>query len=176
MLHAMTLKRSMAPVGSDDAVLLILGSLPGEASLAAQRYYAHPQNQFWRLLGEAIGEPLPTLDYHARLARLANRGIAVWDVVAEARRAGSLDSAIRDARPNPLAKFVATHRRLRAVAFNGQAAAKIGRAQLAGIDRVTLVDLPSSSPAHTLAIAEKSLRWAALGPLALGGETATLGR
>ena len=176
MLHAMTLKRSMAPVGSDDAVLLVLGSLPGEASLAAQRYYAHPQNQFWRLLGEAVGEPLPALDYDARLVRLAQRGIAVWDVVAEARRAGSLDSAIRDARPNPLAKFVATHRRLRAVAFNGQAAAKIGRAQLAGIDRVTLVDLPSSSPVHTLAIAEKSLRWAALGPRALGGETATLGR
>ena len=176
MVHAMTLKRSMAPVGSDNAVLLILGSLPGEASLAAQRYYAHPQNQFWRLLGEAIGEPLPALDYDAQLARLGDCGIAVWDVVAEARRSGSLDSAIRDARPNALAQFVATHRRLRAVAFNGQAAAKIGRAALAGIDRPILIDLPSSSPAHTLAVSEKSARWAALGPLALSRETATLER
>lgn len=172
----MTIKRSMAPVGATDAVMLILGSLPGEASLAVQRYYAHPQNQFWRLLGAAIGEPLATLDYCVRLERLANRGIAVWDVVAEARRAGSLDSAIRDARPNSLAQFVAAYRRLRAVAFNGQAAARIGRAQLVGIEGVTLIDLPSSSAAHTLALADKALRWAALGPLALHDETATLGR
>ena len=166
----------MAPVGADDAVLLILGSLPGEASLAAQRYYAHPQNQFWRLLGAAIGEPLMAIDYDSRLERLANRGIAVWDVVAEARRDGSLDSAIRDALPNELAPFVAAHRSLRAVAFNGQAAAKIGRAQLAGIDRVRMIDLPSSSPAHTLAVADKAVRWAVLGRLALSGETATLER
>ena len=66
----------MAPVGSSDARLLILGSLPGEASLAAQRYYAHPQNQFWRLLGAAIGEDLAALDYDERLDRLAARGIA----------------------------------------------------------------------------------------------------
>jgi len=171
----MTLKRSMAPTGSDDAVLLILGSLPGEASLAAQRYYAHPQNQFWRLLGQAIGEPFDTLDYEQRLARLAERGIAVWDVVAEARRAGSLDSAIREARANRLAAFVARHPRLRAVAFNGQTAAKIGRAQLAGFDRAALIDLPSSSPAHTMAFDRKADRWAELGPLALRPETATLG-
>ena len=170
----MTLKRSMAPVGSADAMLLILGSLPGEASLAAQRYYAHPQNQFWRLLGGAIGEPLAEIDYVDRLGRLAVRGIALWDVVGEARRAGSLDGAIRDVRANPLAAFVETHPRLRAVAFNGQTAAKIGRAQLAGFDRVALIDLPSSSAAHTLAFADKAARWALLGPLALRGETAKL--
>jgi hypoxanthine-DNA glycosylase len=84
----------MAPVGSRDARLLILGSLPGEASLAAQRYYAHPTNQFWRLLGLAIAEDLAVLDYDVRLERLAARDIALWDVVAEARRQGSLDGAI----------------------------------------------------------------------------------
>ena len=171
----MTIKRSMAPVGASDAVLLILGSLPGEASLAAQRYYAHPQNQFWRLLGGAIGEPLAELDYDVRLDRLARRGIALWDVVAEARRAGSLDGAIREARANPLAAFVASHPRLRAVAFNGQTAAKIGRVQLTGLDGVKLIDLPSSSAAHTLVMVEKASRWAALGPLALRTEAATLG-
>ena len=164
----------MAPVGSADAMLLILGSLPGEASLAAQRYYAHPQNQFWRLLGGAIGEPLAEFDYADRLERLAVRGIALWDVVGEARRAGSLDGAIRDVRANPLAAFVASHPRLRAVAFNGQTAARIGRAQLATTDRVALIDLPSSSAAHTLSFADKAARWALLGPLALRGETAKL--
>ena len=156
----------MAPAGSSDARLLILGSLPGEASLRAQRYYAHPQNQFWRLLGAAIGEDLAALGYDDRIARLAERDIALWDVVGEARREGSLDGAIRQATPNALADYVATHPRLRAVAFNGQTAARLGRLALAGIDGLLLVDLPSSSPAYTLPLAWKVERWAELGPLA----------
>jgi len=67
----------MPPAGSGDARLLILGSLPGEASLRAQRYYAHPRNQFWRLLGAAIGEDLGALSYENRIARLAARGFAL---------------------------------------------------------------------------------------------------
>ena len=156
----------MAPVGSNDARLLILGSLPGEASLKAQRYYAHPQNQFWRLLGAALGEDLAGLDYDQRLARLAARGIALWDVVGEARREGSLDGAIRAARPNLLAEHVSTHPRLQAIAFNGQTAAKLGRLALPGVDGIRLVDLPSSSPAYTLPFAWKAERWAELGALA----------
>ena len=158
----------MAPVGSGDARLLILGSLPGEASLKAQRYYAHPQNQFWRLLGAAIGEDLPALEYDDRIARLAARHISLWDVVGEARRKGSLDGAIRDATPNLLADYVATHPRLRSVAFNGQTAARLGRSALAGVEGLHLLDLPSSSPAYTLPFAWKLERWAELGPLASG--------
>jgi double-stranded uracil-DNA glycosylase len=160
-----TIKRSMPPVGSADARLLILGSLPGEASLQAQRYYAHPQNQFWRLLGASIGEELNSLDYERRLDRLAARGIALWDVVGEARRQGSLDGAIRDATANRLAEYAATHPGLRAVAFNGQTAARLGREALARVD-LQLIDLPSSSPAYTKSFADKLERWAVLGPLA----------
>ena len=167
-------KSSMAPVGAQDAVLLLLGSLPGEASLAAQRYYAHPQNQFWRLLGDAIGEPLAALRYDERIERLATRGIALWDVVAEAQREGSLDGAIRGARASPLADFAARHPRLKAVAFNGQTAARIGRAALGQAPGLALVDLPSSSPAYTLAFAQKAARWAVLGPLALARKSGTM--
>ena len=77
-----SLKSSMAPVGSADASLLILGSLPGEKSLAAQRYYAHPTNQFWRLLGVAIGEDLASLEYMQRLERLAKVQAHVLDLAA----------------------------------------------------------------------------------------------
>ncbi|WP_309661693.1 DNA-deoxyinosine glycosylase [Sphingomonas sp.] len=167
-------KSSMAPVGGADAVLLLLGSLPGEASLAAQRYYAHPQNQFWQLLGAALGEPLAGLDYGARLERLAERGVALWDVVAEAQRQGSLDGAIRDARVNPLAEFAGRLSRLRAVAFNGKTAARIGRAALSDAPGLALIDLPSSSPAYTLSVAEKAARWAVLGPLALAPKYGTM--
>ncbi len=164
----------MAPAGSSDARLMILGSLPGEASLKAQRYYAHPQNQFWRLLGAAIGEELATMDYDARLARLSARRISLWDVVGEARRQGSLDGAIRDATTNRLADYMAKHPRLRAVAFNGQTAARLGRLALTGLQGLTLIDLPSSSPAYTLPFAWKVERWAELGPLASPAEAATL--
>jgi hypoxanthine-DNA glycosylase len=163
----------MGPAGSRDARLLILGSLPGEASLRAQRYYAHPQNQFWRLLGAAIGEDLADMDYDQRLARLAGRSIALWDVVGEARRQGSLDSSIRAATANPLADYVATHPRLKAIAFNGQTAARLGRLALAEAEDLQLIDLPSSSPAYTLPFAWKVERWAELGPLASNREAAT---
>ena len=166
----------MAPAGSSDASLLLLGSLPGEASLRASQYYAHPQNQFWRLLGQAIGEDLAGLDYQARLDRLADHGIALWDVVGEARRNGSLDGAIRGARPNRLRAYVATHPRLKAIAFNGQTAARLGRAALGDTPRLQLIDLPSSSPAYTLPFAKKAERWRLLGALAWSAEAATLGR
>lgn len=155
-------KQSMAPAGASDARLLILGSLPGDASLAAQRYYAHPTNQFWRLLGGAIGDDLVALDYPERIERLARRGIALWDVVADATRSGSLDGAIRSARANPLADFVVSHPNLRAIAFNGRTAATLGRRALAGIDHLTLIDLPSSSAAFTRPIGDKAATWAAI--------------
>ena len=161
-----TRKRSMDPAGSADARLLILGSLPGEASLAAQRYYAHPSNQFWRLLGAAIGEELAALDYEVRLERIAAREIALWDVVAEAQRVGSLDGAIRAATPNQLADFVAKHARLQSVAFNGKAAAAIGRRALGLWPNLVLIDLPSSSAALTRPFAEKAEAWKAIGRLA----------
>jgi hypoxanthine-DNA glycosylase len=172
----MNLKRSMPPVGSADARVLILGSLPGEASLAALRYYAHPRNQFWRLLGRALEEELVALAYQDRLDRLTARGIALWDVVGEARRPGSLDGAIRQATANPLIDYIATHPRLRAVAFNGTAAARLGRLAIGEAGPIWLIDLPSSSPAHTLAFEQKARRWDIIGPLACPPEVATLTR
>ena len=158
----MGLKSSMAPVGASDARLLLLGSLPGDASLAAQRYYAHPTNQFWRLLGHALGEPLAELPYVRRLDRLVSRGVALWDVVDRAERRGSLDGAIRGALHNPLAEFVATHPRLAAVGFNGRTAARIGRRALGETADLALIDLPSSSAAFTLPFAAKAGQWRAL--------------
>lgn len=157
---ALTRKSAFAPVVAPAARILILGSLPGEASLAAQRYYAHPQNQFWRLTGAVIGrEDLPSLDYDARLETLIAAGIGLWDTVASATREGSLDAAIREAEHAQLAELVARLPHLRAVGFNGKTSARIGRAQLAG-SSLALVDLPSSSPAYaSLAFAAKRERW-----------------
>lgn len=150
------------PVVDADTRLLILGSLPGDASLKAARYYAHPRNAFWRLLGGVLGEDLEALAYEARLERLKARRIGLWDVIASAERSGSLDAAIRSPEAADLRGLVATLPNLRAVAFNGGLAARLGRRILADQADLMLLDLPSSSPAHARPLAEKAARWAAL--------------
>jgi hypoxanthine-DNA glycosylase len=152
-------KQGLPPVARGDARLFILGSLPGDASLAARRYYAHPRNGFWRLLGGVVGENLHDLDYPERLERLADYRIGLWDVVARATRRGSLDQAIRGAGHNPLAGYLAGFPDLEAVAFNGAKAAVLGRRLLAGMEQLTLIDLPSSSPANIRPFAEKARIW-----------------
>lgn len=154
-------KHGLPPVAREDARLFILGSLPGDASLAARQYYAHPRNSFWRLVGSVIGEDLQTLDYADRLERLKAHRIGLWDVVARAQRRGSLDQAIREAGHNPLAGYFAGFPVLEAVAFNGGTAAASGR-KLLGALPAALIDLPSSSPANTRPFAEKAAVWARL--------------
>ena len=142
--------------------MLILGSLPGERSLAEQRYYAHPQNRFWHLVSGVIGRDLQPLSYKERLAALLEAKVGLWDVVASATRTGSLDAAIRDPEHNALANLAASLPDLRAVGFNGGTAAKIGTAQLAGA-ALALVPLPSSSPAYaSMPLEEKERRWTRL--------------
>lgn len=152
-------KASFPPVTDDRTRLLLLGSLPGEASLRAVRYYAHPQNQFWQLVGGLIGRDLVALDYEDRLTALRDAGIGLWDVVADATRSGSLDGAIRDHRPNDLMALIGGLPALQAVGFNGATASRIGRKLISSTLPLTLIDLPSSSPAFTIGLAAKRVQW-----------------
>jgi hypoxanthine-DNA glycosylase len=159
----MTRHSSFPPVVAPDTRLLILGSLPGAASLAAGRYYAHPRNQFWRLAGALIGTDLQPLDYEARLSALLAHGVGLWDVIADAKRTGSLDAAIRNPAANDLCGLVASLPQLRTIGFNGGAAARIGMAQLGPLaERFRLVRLPSSSPAHAVPFETKLRQWRGL--------------
>lgn len=134
--------------------MLVLGSLPGAASLAAGQYYAHPRNAFWNIMGELVGAA-PSLPYQARCARLVAAGIALWDVCAAARRPGSLDAAIdlASVRPNDFAGLLARHPGIGLIAFNGATAARLWRrlvqpALPGAAARLPQVVLPSTSPAH----------------------------
>ncbi|MBO9519730.1 MAG: DNA-deoxyinosine glycosylase [Porphyrobacter sp.] len=159
----MTRKSSFPPVVAPDTRVLVLGSLPGERSLAVGRYYAHPQNRFWHLIGKVIGSPLASLDYEDRLAALLRARVGLWDTVATALRPGSLDASIREAEPTALRELTASLPDLRAVGFNGKTSAKIGMPQLTGTG-LALIPLPSSSPAHaSMPLAEKEKLWSALG-------------
>ena len=156
------LKTAFAPVTDADTRVLLLGSLPGEKSLAAGEYYANRGNAFWWLLGEVLGvKDLAATPYAERLALLRRYRIGLWDVIESARRQGSLDTAIREATHRDLAAFAATLPSLRLIGFNGGKAAKDGRRQLTGHEsRWALLDLPSSSGAHaSMSKAEKLAVW-----------------
>lgn len=158
----MTLKRAFDPVVDANTRLLILGSLPGDASLKAGQYYGHPQNGFWRLVGEVIGVDLTGRPYPDRLEALTVAGVGLWDVIASATRQGSLDAAIRDVEAADLNRLIDRLPGLRAVAFNGGTAARIGRRSLSLRAGIELIDLPSSSPAYTRPLAEKAATWSML--------------
>ena len=158
----MSRKTAFDPAVDAETRLLILGSLPGDASLAAGQYYAHPRNAFWRLVSEVTGRDLVTLSYDDRLTALKAARIGLWDVVASAERPGSLDAAIRRPEAADLRGLVARLPALRAVAFNGGTAARLGRAALAGATNVELIDLPSSSPAHARPFELKAVAWRVL--------------
>jgi double-stranded uracil-DNA glycosylase len=152
------LLQGLPPVIDQRARVLILGSFPSTASLAAQQYYAHPQNQFWRILGEVIGQPLKEMNYPERIAAVQAAGIAIWDVFASCERAGSLDTAIREAIPNDLVRLQESAPALRRICFNGRMAARrIREVEALGFDAVVL---PSTSPAHAgMRFGEKLARW-----------------
>lgn len=120
----MTLSEGFPPIARPDARILILGSLPGQRSIAEQQYYAHPQNAFWRIMRELFaidGE------YALRCDQLSSRGIALWDVLHSSVRPGSLDASIRldGAVTNDFATFFARHRDISLVAFNGRKAEQL---------------------------------------------------
>jgi TDG/mug DNA glycosylase family protein len=154
-------KRGLPPVLAPDSRVLILGSFPGEASLAARQYYAHPRNHFWPLLGSLLGAQLPALPYRERLALLRTNGIGLWDVIVACERRGSLDGAIRNPQRGDIARVRRAAPLVTLVCFNGKTA---GRAEpvwrAAGYATLAL---PSSSPAYTRPFAEKLAAWRAIG-------------
>ena len=150
--------RGFAPVARSDARLLILGSMPGQASLAAVQYYAHPRNQFWPLLSTILNDDLFALPYAERLQKLLQHRIGLWDVITTCERRGSLDSAIRQAQEADFSQFHDRYPQLHTIAFNGKTAGKAApRFDAAGYR--TLV-LPSTSPANAqLSFSEKLQYW-----------------
>jgi hypoxanthine-DNA glycosylase len=158
--------RSFPPIARRDAFVLVLGTMPSPASLAARQFYGHRHNAFWRIMGELFGAGLE-LPYTERTRRLKARRVAVWDVLQECERPGSLDSNIVLASEvaNDFATFFARHRRIRAVFFNGTKAessfAKLVLPTLVErLEGIPLERLPSTSPANaTFRFDEKLARW-----------------
>ncbi|MDR1274471.1 MAG: DNA-deoxyinosine glycosylase [Odoribacteraceae bacterium] len=141
------MKYSFPPLADAEITVLVLGSLPGEKSLAMNEYYAHPCNRFWRVIAAVAGQPLPTT-YAGKQALLSRAGIGLWDVVRGASREGSLDSAIRHETPNDIPRFIAGHPRLRLLAFNGRKPALLFNKYFQPLPGITYATLPGTSPAN----------------------------
>ena len=155
-----TLARGLPPVLPRDARLLILGSFPGVASLAAGQDYAHPRNHFWPVMAALLDEPLVAMPYALRLARLRERGVALWDTIVACERVGSSDQSIRNAQRAEVSRVRRAAPRVEVVAFNGNTAARAA-ARWSGAGYATLA-LPSTSPAYTRPFDEKLAAWRAL--------------
>jgi hypoxanthine-DNA glycosylase len=161
------------PIARADARVLILGSLPGEASLRVREYYAHPRNAFWKIMHEIVGA---TGDYAARCRSLQHRRIAVWDVLSSSVRRGSLDADIdiSSAEPNGFERFLAGHPHIRLVCFNGRKAQQMFERWVrpaVSEYRLEFALLPSTSPAHaSLTLAEKLDIWRGIIEPGLGGK------
>ncbi len=143
---AAVMHQGLAPVVDRRTRLVVLGSFPGAASLAAAQYYAYPRNHFWPLLSAIFGIDLAALSYPRRLAAMRARGVGLWDVYAACRRDGSLDANIREAQPNDLSLLQRRAPGLRAILHNGGESARSMR--LSAALGVAVERLPSTSPAN----------------------------
>ena len=161
--------QSFAPIEQADARILILGSMPGEASIKAGQYYAHPQNKFWHIMGELLGTDLrPPDNYARRVQALKSARIALWDVLHSCRRKGSLDSSIKNESlvANDFAALFLSHPHITHVFFNGTKADACYHRHVQPVIKVGAVEylrLPSTSPANASSPYERKLEaWRAV--------------
>lgn len=153
---------SMPPVVDEGCTKLIVGSIPGEASLAAGHYYAHPRNAFWPIICKLLAAGDPPASYEERLALLQSAGIGLWDVISSCEREGSLDSAIRHAETNDIPGLLLRYPKIRSIYCNGAKAHEL-LLRRCGTALVELgavcIKLPSTSPAYTLNMDKKAEQW-----------------
>lgn len=140
-------KSSFVPIADKETQILILGSLPGDRSLAENEYYAHPRNRFWRIIAEITGYDFPA-NYKEKLEMLRQNKIGVWDVVNSAKRVGSLDTNILHEVPNDLEGFIENHPKLKTIAFNGAKSQKLFDKYFTRKATLKYLALPSTSPAN----------------------------
>ena len=136
----------LEPVYDHNSRILILGTMPSVKSREAGFYYMHPQNRFWPVLAEVLGEPAPT-SLVARRELALRRGVALWDVLASCEIDGSLDGTIRNPVSNDFSGLLACSR-IRAIFTTGKKAADLYRRLVRDAVGMDCIPLPSSSPAN----------------------------
>lgn len=142
------IKTSFDPISNSDTTILILGTMPGDKSLELGEYYGHPRNRFWKIISTITDNNLP-LTYSDKKTLLLKTKIGIWDVAHKANRKGSLDSAIEDEEPNDLDSFIARHKNLKVIGFNGTKSQALFDKYFDRKKDIKYISLPSTSPANT---------------------------
>lgn len=152
-------KQGFPAVADENTEILILGSLPGDVSIRKHQYYGHPGNDFWRLLGNIIGEDLQGMGYQKRLDTLKRNNIGLWDVFKAGKREGSEDSKIKNQEINQFSILKEIAPNLKLILFNGK---KSGEYEpiLRAMGYETKV-LPSSSGANRRFLKNRKSEWEA---------------
>lgn len=145
------------PIINKNAKILILGSFPGIKSLSARQYYAHPQNQFWKILSGILEIDLVSIPYKEKVKALLRNGIGLWDMVNSCSRTGSSDTNIRNSRLNDIEGMIERYPNIRVIFFNGRTSQKLFIRS--GCVYINNHYLPSTSPAHTQGYQNKKKRW-----------------
>ncbi len=153
---------SFPPILPENPKVLILGSMPGVQSLARYEYYAHPQNQFWKILFRLLEGSDPPMLFDEKIALLHKHQIALWDVLESCEREGSLDSKIKNSKANDLPALLQNHPSIKKILFNGKESHRLFVKNFGDRFPIQMVIMPSTSPAYTLAYLEKLQAWSAL--------------
>lgn len=142
--------KSFKPSIDNESKILILGSMPGIKSLEEQQYYAHPQNRFWKVMGNICNEPkLSELDYETKLKTLLNNNIALWDTIKSCKREGSLDSDIQNEKPNDIRKLLKTYPNIETICLNGNKSYSAFKKYFPVLfEKYACHRMPSTSPAN----------------------------
>ena len=149
---------SFPPIVDEHSEILILGSVPGVKSLEMQQYYAHPQNQFWKIMFHLFDEEF-SLDYQERIDLLRKNKIALWDVIESCERKGSLDTEIKNEIDNNIPQLIESHPNIKTIFCNGQKCYKNLIKILGKNFKIPILVLPSTSPLHTVKFEEKLENW-----------------
>jgi len=153
-------KKGLAPIIDKSTRILILGSLPSDESIRKQQYYGNPGNDFWRLISEVIGVDITALDYSARIEKLQEHEIGLWDIFSTSEREGSLDSNIKNEEINDFSNLMNVAPNLQLVCFNGKKAGEFEkRIREHGERGIETKVLPSSSGANRRNAKKRIMEW-----------------
>ena len=150
--------RCFAPLAGKEPKVLILGTMPGKASLEKRQYYGYKYNAFWKLMFDILGVP-PGKSYKDRTKLLKSGSVALWDVISSCQRKGSSDTAIKNTIYNDISGFLDKHKSIKAVFLNGKAAHKAFIKAVSGKTGAKVFAMPSTSPANTVKYAVKLEKW-----------------
>lgn len=151
-------KYSFPPLVDENCTILILGSLPGDESLAKKQYYAHPRNVFWRIMFD-IFEKEYTDDYSVRCQMLLDHHVALWDMIHHGNRTGSLDADIKYEIPNDLKGLLKDYPNISKIVLNGKKAEATFKKNFKDISAI-IITMPSTSPANArIGFLEKLNKW-----------------